>query len=408
MVKKEYTWKEGAILEEHSRIKHKILEEYFRDYLKIRCTPRSRAFRFAVVDGFAGGGEYKCGTKGSPIILIETLLQTLEEINIHRQEIGIKSPIDIECTMVFNDLDEDADEMLRELTAPLLANAKANHPNLLLNVIHMNAKFEDVYPEIFQLLKNHPFHNVLFNLDQCGHSKIYIETLHHIINNFKSAEIFFTFAINSLIAFLPQSESKKTDDMARIGLDKMHEILSGPIAKTKKEWLGEAERFVFEIFKQCAPFVSHFAINNPGGWYYWLIHLANGSYRARQAYNNVLHNNSNHQAHFGRSGLHMLAHDPSMDDGLLYGFDHSGRMFAKKQLLIDIPRFISDAGNEIQIDAFRNAAYNMTPSHSDDIDAAILENPELKLVTESGSLRQKAARIKSTDRIVLKRQMILI
>ena len=82
-----------------------------------------------------------------------------------------------------------------------------------------------------------------------------------------------------------------------------YELLSG------KEWLGAAGRIVFDRFRQCAPFVTPFAIHNPKGWRYRLIHLA-ASYRARQVYNDVLHDNSSQQAHFGRAGLRMLSYDP--------------------------------------------------------------------------------------------------
>ncbi len=57
---------------------------------------------------------------------------------------------------------------------------------------------------------------------------------------------------------------------------------------SRKDWLGTAENIVFDAFRLCAPYVSPFSINNPGGWRYWLIHFAN-AYRARQVYNNILH-----------------------------------------------------------------------------------------------------------------------
>src|SRR6202035_1363442 len=105
---------------------------------------------------------------------------------------------------------------------------------------------------------------------------------------------------------------------------------------SKDAWLGVAERLVFDAFRRCANYVSPFSIHNPDGWRYWLIHFAN-SVRARQEYNNVLHQNSSSQAHFGRSGLNMLAYDPADDANRLYLFDVSGRLEAKKQLYDDIP-----------------------------------------------------------------------
>jgi three-Cys-motif partner protein len=67
MAEKRYEWAAGATLEDHSRRKHKILREYFFNYLTVRCQlPQQERFRLAVIDGFAGGGRYSCGTAGSP------------------------------------------------------------------------------------------------------------------------------------------------------------------------------------------------------------------------------------------------------------------------------------------------------------------------------------------------------
>src|SRR3546814_15689587 len=88
---------------------------------------------------------------------------------------------------------------------------------------------------------------------------------------------------------------------------------------SRNDWLGTAENIVFDAFRLCAPYVSTFSINNPGGWRYWLIHFAN-AYRARQVYNNILHDNASLQAHFGSSGLNMLSYDPR-HDGMLRSED---------------------------------------------------------------------------------------
>jgi three-Cys-motif partner protein len=86
MVEKRYSWETGATLEEHSKRKHKIVREYFARYLAVRCQlPMQSKFRLAIVDGFAGGGRYKCGSPGSPIIFIEELRLAAEELNIKRQ-----------------------------------------------------------------------------------------------------------------------------------------------------------------------------------------------------------------------------------------------------------------------------------------------------------------------------------
>jgi hypothetical protein len=79
VVGKRYEWPDEAKLEEHSRRKHKIVSEYVSDSLTLRCKPPQQE-RFAIVDGFAGGGRYQCGTLGSPLIFIEQLKRAIEAL----------------------------------------------------------------------------------------------------------------------------------------------------------------------------------------------------------------------------------------------------------------------------------------------------------------------------------------
>jgi hypothetical protein len=171
----------------------------------------------------------------------------------------------------------------------------------------------------------------------------------------------------------------------------------------KNAWLGAAERIVFGSFQGCATYVSPFSINNPDGWRYWLIHFSN-SVRARQEYNNVLHQNSSSQAHFGRSGLNMLSYDPADDANRLYLFDVSGRIEAKKQLYDDIPRLVTEFGDAVDVGEFYGSIYNSTPAHMDDVHAAIMENPDVEVITEQGGERRVANTIKPSDTLRMKMQ----
>jgi hypothetical protein len=247
------------------------------------------------------------------------------------------------------------------------------------------------------------YRNVLFNLDQCGHSHVERKTLVDIMRSFASAEIFYTFAIEPLLAFLRKSEPQLV--AAQLGYLGFDTADLGALAgrMNKNAWLGAAERLVFEAFRNCAPFVSPFSINNPDGWRYWLIHFAN-SYRARQEYNKVLDQNSSTQAHFGRSGLHMMSYDPAHDSGALYLFDLSGRHAAKNQLSEDIPRLVSEFGDAIGVGDLYENIYNMTPAHMDDIHAAMIESPDLEVITEAGGERRKPNTIGPGDIVRMKRQ----
>lgn len=403
MVEKAYSWKDGAPLLEHTKRKHKILREYFSRYLAVRCQfPQQSKFRLAIVDGFAGGGRYADGTPGSPIIFIEELLEAVGAFNVKRNDAGM-APLDIECLLILNDVEPDTLELLKTNVAPLLAGVKEQQPRLHLQVEYLSKPFETAYPEIKEFLQRGRYQNVLFNLDQYGHSHVDRGRLADIVASFTSAEIFLTFAISSLLAFLRKDNPALV--AARLGFLGVTpaDLSSLEGRMSNKEWLGAAERLVLEYFRQCATYVSPFSINNPDGWRYWFIHFAS-NYRARQEYNNILHQNSTMQAHFGRSGLHMLSFDPTEDAGALYLFDVSGRARAKEQLFDDIPRLVTEFGDAVGVGQLYTSIYNMTPAHTDEIHSAMIGNPDIEVVTEQGGERRKPNTIVATDTLRMKRQ----
>lgn len=403
MVEKRYEWADGATLEEHSRRKHKILREYVFDYLTVRCKlPQQERFRLAIVDGFSGGGRYQCGTAGSPIIFIEELKRAIEAVNTHRAVQGLGS-IEVECLLVFNDASRDAINLLKSYVTPIQIDIVQSCPKLHLGIEYLNECFETAYPKIKKMLGQGRYRSVIFNLDQCGHSHVERSTILDIMHTYPAAEIFYTFVISSLLAFLEKDQPERLRaQLDHLGLAP-NNVQALDVLMSQKDWLGTAEKIVFDAFRLCAPYVSPFSINNPGGWRYWLIHFAN-AYRARQVYNNILHDNASLQAHFGRSGLNMLSYDPRHDEGTLYLFDESGRTAAKTQLLDDIPRLVTEAGDAISVMEFYESIYNFTPAHADDVHAAIIDNPDLEVITPAGGERRKANTIAVSDVIKLKNQ----
>lgn len=400
MVRKTYDWKNGAALDDHSRVKLKILDEYFCEYLRVRCVlPQQEKFRLAVVDGFSGAGRYGDGSFGSPLVLLDALRRTEEELNLFRAAEGFK-PIVIECYLAFNDVDPEAIELLRENSAPVISEIKENHPNVRLHTSFHVGEFEERRQEICQNIQSSRVRSAIFNLDQYGYTQVSETTLFELMQITRSTEVFLTFAIESFLTYLSP--------------ERMRGILAGspvPFAgnlsnvdenQSKPNWLGSVEKVVFEALKDAASYVSPFSIHNPEGWRYWLIHFAN-SFRARQVYNDVLHKNKSSQAHFGRSGLSMLHYDPSEDTDL-YLFNQDSRGAARKQLMDDIPTMVGSFENKLPIGEFYRASYNGTPAHSDDINFAIIKNPDLEVITPNGGLRRSANTIKDTDILKLREQ----
>ncbi len=262
-MEKPYEWADGAQLEEHSRRKHKILREYFFQYITVRCQlPQQERFRLAVIDGFAGAGRYKCGTSGSPLIFVEELKRAIEAVNAQRATHGL-GLIAIECLLVLNDFSRDAIERLKVNLAPLQTEIQSTTPRMHLRVEYMNESFEAAYPKVKQLLEKGRYRSVLFNLDQCGHSHVERSTLVDIMRSYSSVEIFYTFAIEALLSFLKKADPIKLAGQLRpFGLQSTDlGALEG--AMSKKTWLGAAERLVFDTFRPCAPYVSRSQSTTP-------------------------------------------------------------------------------------------------------------------------------------------------
>jgi len=397
---KKYAWEAGAKLELHTARKHKVLGEYFREYILVRCrNPNVRRFRLAVVDGFAGAGRYSCGAPGSPLIFVEGLQRAVQEINLSRAAQSMPQ-LEVDCLLLLNDADKDAIQLLKGHVEPLVAAGKEDCPSLRLVVGYSQQKFESAYPQIRDRIVQGGYQNVLFNLDQCGHSQVDPSTLVSIMNTAPSAEIFYTFMVTAMLAYLQKTNPVKLQQqLAVVGVDSIDALQD---VQGRNEWLGVAEKLIFDALQGYAKFVSPFSINNPEGWRYWLIHLA-ASPRARQVYNDILHSNASSQAHYGRSGLNMLSYDPAKE-GSLYLFEEEDRVRAKDALMEDIPRVIARSGDAMSVTEFYETIYNLTPAHNDDIHGAIIDNPDLEVLTETGGARRRAHTIHGSDIIQLKAQ----
>jgi len=99
----------------------------------------------------------------------------------------------------------------------------------------------------------------------------------------------------------------------------------------------------------------------------------------------------------------MLSYN-SEDEGMLYLFDEEDRKVARGQLYYDIPNYINQLGGATQLREFYAKIFNNTPAHSDDIHKAIIENPDIEVITKAGGLRQKYNTIRVDDYIRLKEQ----
>lgn len=400
--KDKYLWSNGAPIDEHTKTKHSILKQYVSRYFDVRFqNPQVREFKFAIVDGFCGGGRYKTGEIGSPLIFLQEIKAAFLREQIRRKVNGMPE-LRLIGSVFFNDGSNDAIGFLKEQITKMKSDS--DHSGLAIQIEYSCEKFEVFYPIVRSKLLNAGIKNVLFNLDQCGNTKVKVSEIKDIIQTFARSEILLTFLIEPFLAYLPKHDLEHLAqrfchlDINPQQFDKLAWLQDGRYL-SYNERIGVAEYIVYNIFQECSEYISPFAIYNPRGWKYWSIHFSN-NFRAREVYNGVLHDNATHQAHFGRSGLTMLCSD-AKQKGNLYLFDQSGREEAKTALYADIPRDIDRHNHASSVRNFLQRAYRTSVAHRDDILATASMHPDISIITSKGNSRRSLNGISLDDTLVL-------
>lgn len=405
MPRKAYKWADGVPLEDHTAKKLNVLRSYFHNYLRVRCTPINRKFKIAIVDGFAGGGTYKCGTSGSPLVFLEELAAFADEVAIWRMENNAPELESIDCLFVVNETDPEANAVLYPLLDQWEARNTASGRKLNVRILPKQGPFVDIYPEVRSILLKYRFSNVLFNIDPCGYTQVNLPIIQDILGSFKSAEVFFTFMIGSLFNYSSWMDPKKTNDLMLNFCGTQEQFFQDESFRKKAEWLGAVEKIVYHEFTHTAKFASPFAINQSGssGYNYWLMHFAN-SHRAREVYNDILYKNSGVQAHRGKSGLRMLGYT-SLDTGVRT-FDWGSDLRSENvtSLQNDLPNAISEFGDAVAIQTLKASIYNETTSHSDDIKSVLIDHTDIEVLTKTGGKRRSPGSISDDDIVRLNDQ----
>lgn len=267
--------------------------------------------------------------------------------------------------------------------------------------------FTTFYARVRQDLLSLRISNILVNLDQCGNILVPVPIIKDIMSSFRSGEVLLTFLIQPFLTYLPHHDDKRLRRIFQsLGLDpdKAEELAwtQDGVYLSYDERVGRAEMLVYSEFTERATYVSPFAIYNPVGWKYWSVHFSNIS-RAREVYNSVLHENSSHLAHFGRSGLQMWCSDLATD-GALYLFDDRAREKSRILLTDDIPREVERMGGATDIRQFLEQSYRNSVAHREDLLESASGNPDLQIMTRNGNPRRSIKNIRFDDKLVLRPQ----
>ena len=204
MAELKYDWRPGdplPVLEPHSRAKHDLLRAYLASYIRIlTADPRRDAFRFTLVDGFAGGGLYGWQggvAPGSPLILLEEVARARLQLAGARQK-----PFLLDAEFVFVEQRRASHDHLRQV---LLAD---EHGADLGGAVHLlRGSFEEELDGIIaRIASRDRAQRCIFVLDQYGYSEVPLGAVRRIMAELANPEIILTFGVDALVNYLSERE----------------------------------------------------------------------------------------------------------------------------------------------------------------------------------------------------------
>ncbi|MDE2598434.1 MAG: three-Cys-motif partner protein TcmP [Rhodocyclaceae bacterium] len=324
MAKKEnkYIWEIGSpppVLEQHSAVKHRIIENYVRNYIQtLMSQAHIPKLQLTLVDGFSGGGCYeeedtKALVDGSPLLMMRAVREARALLNLGRNK-----PREISVNYDFIDIESKTIDYLN-----YWLNGRADE-----NAIDLEDKqrtsvrcadFLSELPRIRAEIKQRKFgERAIFVLDQYNYNDLPMAEMAGLMRDLKGSEIILTFNVGSLLTYISDHAANRKP-MARIGLEK--HIPWDQIATLKatdsQRWRQILQRHVAHGIKTetGAQFATLFFVRPLGSntWDYWLIHLSN-HYKAHEVMKDLHWDHATEFGHELEPGVFMQGYDANKDD----------------------------------------------------------------------------------------------
>lgn len=400
-------------IDEHSVVKHEVLQEYLKNYVRILAShPRSKGLKLTVIDGFAGGGIYTDWNGherlGSPLLMIEGVKEGHRLAIAERLAKGVPGQYSLDAQFHFVEIETESCAVLkRTLSDRSVPFGEGT------NVQVHHASFGNFLDQLIRVVKNHQrAGRSLIVLDQYTYSQVCFDWVRRILAELPSAEVIVTFMLDDLVNFLGKNTNIASlrSSLAKAGLAELidaERLLN--IKEADANWRRVIQTLLADKIRQAsgAAFMTPFYIirakSNRG---YWLLHFA-GELRANQEMKRIHWELQNHFGHPAGPGLDMLRWRPANGQfGIDFGFDSHAARTTLDALCNDIPRFLAGNGREATYRDFLAHTANDTPAHDALIRQALtklIDDSEIDVhPNESGGRRRTAATIKADDRILLK------
>ena len=269
-----FYWRVGEappLIAEHTEAKLRVLRQYLRAYFDTLVAGRPREhFKLDLVDGFAGGGTYSDGKgtlSGSPLVMIEESSAAEQRLTKDRRK---QLLFDVRHYFVEADR-AHADHLSAVLheRRHLLGDGKI--------VLFREKRFDDVVREIIsQIKKRQPrAGRSIFLLDQCGFSKVGMDTIRLIRDALPRAEVILTFAVDNMLN--PSTPEEIVQYCTKLGLPA--DGLRQALRRGDDHRRAALERVLPELaleagFKWVTPFFLRPAASRRTLWFIHLSHHA--------------------------------------------------------------------------------------------------------------------------------------
>ena len=413
MAQNHYEWRIGdtpPVIGEHSIAKHRIIDRYVRRYIEIcTSTPVQERLNLTLVDGYCGGGRYRfenSEVKGSPILLLETVAEMQERLNLYR-----KKGLEIRTDYLFIDVSRNHTEYLRSEI-----ESSAFHEDLDHTIHIWTGDFNERVDDAIEVVKRRSPQKgrSLFLLDQYGWSDLAFRTVRKILGALQKAEIFLTFGVDSLIDYMTEKRLKQPgylsiDADPGFVQDLIREKSEGPA------WRTVIQNTLYSHLQEAtgAEYYSPFFIRSPAAHRsYWFLHLSRHR-EARNVIGNIHWKENNISLHHGGAGLQALGFSRGVDPRQLmlgYEFDEMAERTSKAALLRQIPQIIRravDADFAPSLEQLFGQRCNDTPVTRELFEEVLVELRqlgELRIEDVYGKEKPRSSRVSWSDRIVLASQ----
>ena len=342
---KKYDWGIGNLLpeiEEHSLVKLNIIEKYLEAYMRhLTMLPYPRNFKFAVIDGFSGGGLYKDNKGkeilGSPLRVLETIERLKKEITFERENKNF-GKINFDIPVYCIEKDKNVFEFLQYT---INQRGFGNSANII------NGEFEKIYNNIIKELQSKEYKMAVFLLDQYGYIEANIETIRTILNSFYNVEIILTFACDSLIDYLSSSNK---NILIKLGLDN-DDITH--LLDTKKDNDGNRRILQFTLLNSIINkvgtscyYTPFFIKGSKTHRAYWSLHFSMHP-TARNEMVKLHYENHNAFIHYGGGGFDMFGYSTKDKDTLNpFLFAEQDRLDSLELIKTQIQNKVGDYNNK--------------------------------------------------------------